>query len=128
MGQDTQSSVNAISIETYNQLNPKPKLVANESLVYSYDSKRPMKSVGKFEAHITTNNRSITTTIMVFQNVRDNLLSFKSCVQLQILDQLIDQTHSLETKDDYQDLISKYPTVFSNSLGEIKRFQIKVSH
>ena len=125
MGPDTQSSINAISIETYNQLNPKPKLIANESLVYSYDSKKPMKSVGKFDAHITANNRSITTTIMVFQNVCDNLLSFKSCVELQILDQLIDQTHSIETKDDYQDLISKYPTVFTNSLGKLKDFKLK---
>ena len=50
---------------------------------------------------------------------RDNLLSFKSCVDLQILDQLINHTHSIETKDDYQEIISKYATVFT---GKIKRF------
>ena len=64
----------------------------------------------------------MTTAIMVFQNGRDNFLSFNSCVQLQILDQLIDQTHSIETKEDYQELISKYPTVFTNSLGKLKDF------
>ena len=31
MGPDTQSSINAINIDTFNQLNPKPKLEANES-------------------------------------------------------------------------------------------------
>ena len=86
MGPDSQSSINAINIETFNQLNPKPKLEANESLVYSCECKKPMKSFGKFEAQISVNDRSITTTIMVFENVLDNLLSFKSFVDLQILD------------------------------------------
>jgi hypothetical protein len=73
MGPDTQSSINAISIGTFDQLNPKPKLEANESIVYSYDSKKPMKSIGKFEIQISVNNKSITAIIMVFENVLDNL-------------------------------------------------------
>jgi hypothetical protein len=79
MGSDTQLSINAISIETFNQLNPKPKLEAIESVVYLYDSKKPIKSIGKFETQISVNNKSVTTTIMVYENVRDKLLSFNVC-------------------------------------------------
>jgi hypothetical protein len=64
MGPDTQSSINAINIETFNQLEPKPKLMSNDSILYSYDSKKPMKSVGKFDAEITVNNRKTLTTII----------------------------------------------------------------
>jgi hypothetical protein len=84
-----------------------------------------MKSIGKFETLISVNNRSITATIMVFENVRDNLLSFNSCVDLGILDQLINHTYTIETKDGYQAVISKYSTIFTDKLGKLKDFKIK---
>jgi hypothetical protein len=65
MGPDTQSSINAIRIETFNKLNPRPKLEINESIVYSYDSKKPMKSIGKFKTQISVNDKSITATIII---------------------------------------------------------------
>ena len=125
MGPDTQSSINAISLEIYNQLQPRPKLQPNHSLVYAYDSKKPMKSIGQFETKITANHRSIVTIIMVFENVRDNLLSFKSCIDLQILNRIIDKTNSIMTEDEYKVLISKYPTVFANRVGKLKNFKLK---
>jgi hypothetical protein len=62
---------------------------------------------------------------MVFENVRDNLLSFNSCENLGILDQLVNHTHAIETKDDYETIISKYSTVFTDKLGKLKDFKIK---
>jgi hypothetical protein len=84
-----------------------------------------MKSIGKFETQISVNNKSITTIIMVFANVRDNLLSFNSCINLGILDQLVNHTHAIETKHDYQVVISKYSTVFTDKLRKLKDFKIK---
>ena len=93
MGPDTQSSINAISVETYNKLEPKPELKPNNSLVYSYGSNKPIKSIGLFQTRVTANNRSIDAEIMVFEDVRDNLLSFESCIQLQVLNQILNQTY-----------------------------------
>ena len=72
MVHDTQSSINAITIETFNSLQPKPILVKNNSSFYSYDGNEPMVSIGKFETKLTANNRSIVTEIIVFEQVIDN--------------------------------------------------------
>ena len=117
MGPDTQSSINAISAETYNKLQPKPILEPNNSLVYSYDSDKPMKSIGKFDTIINGNNRSIKAEIMVFENVRDNILSFESCMSLQIYDQLFNQLYSISMDDRYKEITSKYIDVFTSKIG-----------
>ena len=66
MGPNTKSSINAITLETYNSLNAKPVLLSNDSLCYSYESSKPMNSTGKYEAELTVNNRSIVIEIMKF--------------------------------------------------------------
>jgi len=126
MGPDTQSSINSITLETYNKLQPKPELQVNNSIVYSYDGNKPMSSMGKFEAKISANNRSIITDIMVFEQVRDNLLSFESCIQLQVLNNIINQTYSVQKDEQYKSLKWKYPNVFSNKIGKLKDFNINL--
>jgi hypothetical protein len=126
MGPDTQSSINAITIETFNSLQPKPILLKNNSLCYSYDGNEPMVSIGKFETKLTANNRSIVTEIMVFEQVRDSLLSFESCIQLQVFNRLFDQSFAIKKDDKYKMLKDKYPNVFTNKIGKLKDFKVKL--
>ena len=75
MGVDTQASINALSLETFNKMAIKPALLQGDSLVYSFDGKKPIKSFGKFKSEIIVKNKSAIADFHVFEGVRDNLLS-----------------------------------------------------
>jgi len=75
VGIDTQSSINAISKETFEKMIIKPDLLKDDSIVYSFDGKQPLKSIGKFKAIAGANNKSCDAEFLVFQGVRDDLLS-----------------------------------------------------
>jgi hypothetical protein len=57
-GIDTQASINALKKDTYLSMVHKPELVKDDSLVFSFDGSKPLKSIGKFKARIRVNNRS----------------------------------------------------------------------
>ncbi|RMZ95088.1 hypothetical protein BpHYR1_025229, partial [Brachionus plicatilis] len=82
LGVDTQASINAMSRETFESLPNKPKLSPCQLAAYSFDGKSPIQSIGSFRTTIKANGRSAVCDFVVFEGVRDNLLGFKSCVQL----------------------------------------------
>jgi hypothetical protein len=47
VGIDTQSSINAISKETFEKMIIKPDLLKDDPVVYSFDGKQPLKSIEK---------------------------------------------------------------------------------
>ena len=58
-GIDTQASINALKRETYLKMIRRPDLVQDNSIVFSFDGEKPLKSLGKFKAEIRVNDRSI---------------------------------------------------------------------
>ena len=48
MGVDTQASINAIRRQTFEKMVIKPKLMEDETVVFSFDGNKPLKSIGKF--------------------------------------------------------------------------------
>ena len=67
VGIDTQSSINALSKETFAKMIIKPDLLKDNSIVYSFDGKQPLKSIGKFKAIVWANNKSCDAEFIVFQ-------------------------------------------------------------
>lgn len=63
---------------------------------------------------------------MVFEQVGDNLLSFETCIQLQILDNLIKKSYSVQKEKLYKSLKWKYPKVFSNKIGKLNDFSLNL--
>lgn len=126
VGIDTQATINVMSYKTYMNLKDKPALMFDNSITYGIDSPKPIPSKGKFKAIIYANNRQHETEIFVFDNVRDNLLSFKSSINLG----LINLTYSAEneTANDsfHKMIISRYPELFSGKVGLLKDFEAKL--
>ena len=84
-----------------------------------------MKSYGKFHASIKVNGQSTWTEVMVFEGVRDNLLSYDSSLQLR----LINLTCSIQQdiNDPFRKKIFEaYPQVFSGKIGRLKGVEIKL--
>jgi hypothetical protein len=82
LGVDTQASINALSKDAFDLLSIRPKLHPCPIAAYSFDGKTPIQSVGSFKSTIKANGRSVVCEFVVFKGVRDNLLGFKSCIQL----------------------------------------------
>jgi hypothetical protein len=97
----------------------------------SPNGNKPIKSIGKFKSTITANDSSIQAEIMVFEQVRENLVSFESCVQLQVFDNLLKQSFSVKQNNDkhevkYSSLKERYPEVFTDKIGKLKDFSLKL--
>lgn len=122
VGVDTQASINAFRKEAYDKIFIKPKLEEDKSIVFSFDGDTPLKSVGKFKTKISANNHACEAEFIVFDGVRDDLLSFNSCTELELIKltfQLIgDDKTEFEKK-----MIAKYPNVFSGKIGELKGYE-----
>ena len=123
VGIDTQSSINAISKETFEKMIIKPDLLKDDSVVYSFDGKQPLKSIGKFKAIVGANNKSCDAEFLVFQGVRDNLLSYQSSMKLK----LVKLTFSLNGRDEtfHKNIVNKYPDLFSGKIGRLKDYKLK---
>ena len=102
MGIDTQASLNAISREQYESM--------------TYDGTTPMKTIGTFKAQAKANGRSVAVDIVVFDGVKSNLLGYKSCMQLG----LIQLTCQVSNESDFSRQVKrKFPSLFTGLIGKL---------
>jgi hypothetical protein len=89
MAIDTQASVNAISYPTYLEMRIKPKLVRCDTPTWSYDGRTPIESAGQFTALVSVARlseiKSEEAVFIVLKGVRDNLLGYRTCVNLDLV-------------------------------------------
>ena len=123
VGIDTQSSINAISKETFDKMIIKPDLLKDDSIVYSFDGTQPLISIGKFKAIVWANNKSCDAEFIVFQGLRDNLLSYQTSINLK----LVKLTLSLNGRGDnfHKNIVEKYPDLLSGKIGRLKDYKLK---
>ena len=122
-GIDTQASLNALSKESYLKMGIRPKLIEDQSKVFSYDGLKPIKSLGKFNAVVSFKNRTVEAEFSVLEGVRDNLLSHKTSLELD----LIKITCSVGDQDAvfHNNMVEKFPKLFSGKIGCLKDYQVK---
>ncbi len=112
-----------MSKETFDKLANKPKLAPCPIAAYSFDGKSPIQSIGTFKTLVKANGHSVTCEFVVFKDVRDNLLGFKSCVQLG----LVQLTYALAQSDDFADAVkSMYPALFTGRIGKLKGVELGI--
>ena len=122
-GIDTQASINAISKQTFDKMTIKPELKFDNTIVYSFDGKKPMKSLGKFISIVKANRKAVKAEFLVFDDVRDNLLSYQTSRDLE----LVKLTFALESKEDvfHKNVVAKFPDLFSGKIGRLKDYKLK---
>ncbi|RNA04235.1 Retrovirus-related Pol poly from transposon [Brachionus plicatilis] len=123
VGVDTQASVNANSKKTFDKMGIRPDLDKDDTVVYSFDGYEPLRSIGKFRALVFANKRSVEAEFTVFDGVRDNLLCYKTSLDLElvkIMYALTNESDGFKTK-----MINKFPELFSGKIGKLKDFELK---
>ena len=125
MGVDTQASINAIRRQTFEKMVIKPKLMEDETVVFSFDGNKPLKSIGKFQAKAFLHGKQSEAEFIVFDGVRDDLLSYKTSVELDIVKLMFSVNGTEERTEFEKKMIEKYPAVFSGKIGELKDYEVE---
>ncbi|XP_053398171.1 uncharacterized protein LOC128556631 [Mercenaria mercenaria] len=115
---DTGSSVNILDQETYNKINPKPKLQKPNMEVFAYGTDSHVKLLGKFVTTVETKQKYTTAEILVTEGKSGNLLSHLTSVELQVIPEIQTLQHSKVDK-----ICKNYNSVFTG-IGKYKDKQI----
>ncbi|XP_053380302.1 uncharacterized protein K02A2.6-like [Mercenaria mercenaria] len=115
---DTGSSVNVLDQETYNKMNPKPKLQKPNLKVFAYGTDSHVKLLGKFVTTVETKQKYTTAEILVTEGKSGNLLSYLTSVELQVIPEIQTLQHSK-----VDEICKNYNSVFTG-IGKYKDKQI----
>ena len=82
---DSGATVNILSKQNFNRLQPKPQLVETKTRVYPYMSADPLSLCGKFQASITSTHGSSEETFYVAKSSSNSILSWSRSQKLHLI-------------------------------------------
>ena len=91
--------------------------------LFAYGSDSQLTILGKFDATIAFKDKHKSTTIHVVQGNHGSLLSYKTAMDLGILD--LHVNHVLDTVPVHEQLCRQHPSIF-NGIGKLKGVEIKL--
>lgn len=118
---DSGSQANAIDMVDFQRINPTPSLNPPNSLAWGYDSATPVHIAGYFTTTVRRGDKQADVRFVVTNGKAGCLLSYTTCEALGLI-QIVDTVEML----DINSLEAKYPSLFSNTIGKLKNFQVKL--
>ncbi|XP_070579211.1 uncharacterized protein [Ptychodera flava] len=120
---DTGSTVNIMSMDTYNTLNNKPKLQRdNSSNVYAYCSSKPLNINGSFQAKIKYKLHDTEAKFLVTDKPADTLLDYDTASKLGLV-YIANQISPGTSRCDR--IVAEYEDRF-RGIGKLKDIQCKL--
>lgn len=86
---DSGASVNLISKQTFESMNPQPDLVNSHSKIYAYGSSSPIAVLGQFKTRLQAGGENLVTTIQVVDGSEQPVLSWDTCRELRLLTETV---------------------------------------
>jgi hypothetical protein len=118
---DTCSSMNVINETMYNKIASKPRLREVACKVYGYQSQTPIEFIGEFRAKVRHSDKEVEADVAVVRGNERCLISYETASRLGVV-KIID---SLTCKP-IEHYKAKYPNVFSDKIGKLKDFKVKL--
>ena len=115
---DTGSDVNIIDQPSFEIFKHSVKLKKTDINLRGYNSKFPLKVLGKFSEVVESRSKVILTEFYVVSGRSGSLISAETAEQLQLI-------RFINKIDFKQSLIQQYPDVF-NGIGKLKDVQVKL--
>ena len=116
---DTGSSINIISQDILNKMNPQPKLKKSNIEVFAFAQDKPLTIKGKYTFPVETKSKVTVAEFHVVQGSSVTLIGYQTSVELGIVPVINSVNNSK-----YDQLCDKYQSVFTG-LGKLKDKQIK---
>ena len=130
---DTLSSINVIDEATYAKIQPRPTLSEPKTPAFAYGSTTPISFLGEFFSTIRVGRKIQRATFVVAKGNYGSLLGFPTARLLgvdpvsQIMENHVYTVSNLDSKAKQLDYYkAKYPSVFSDKIGELKGFELEL--
>lgn len=124
---DPGASINILDENEYNRLPNRPELEPSCLKIYGYQSKAPLRVLGKFTTTLKSDTKRLDDRFYVVERSGGSLLSWKTSQELNLL-QTIQQVKNLRLKladKPIVALIEEYNDLF-HWLGKLKNYQIEL--
>ena len=124
---DSGASINILDEKEYRRLPNRPNLEPSSVKIYGYQSKVPLRVLGKFTTALESETKKLSDKLYVVEGSGGSLLSWRTSQGLNLLQtvqQIGDQPSKTETNAP-ANLIEEYDDLF-HGLGKLKNYQIKL--
>ena len=124
---DSGASINILDEKEYHKLPNRPSLEPSSVKIYGYQSKVPLRVLGKFSTTLESKTRKFNDRLYVVEGSGGSLLSWKTSQELNLL-QTVQQVTNLPSHPEANapaDLLEEYYDLF-HGLGKLKNYQIKL--
>ena len=113
---DSGASINILDEKEYHKLPNRPSLEPSSVKIYGYQSKVPLRVLGKFSTTLESKTRKFNDRLYAVEGSGGSLLSWKTSQELNLF-QTVQQVTNLPSQE-YDDLF--------HGLGKLKNYQIKL--
>ena len=124
---DSGASINILDEKEYRRLPNRPNLEPSSVKIYGYQSKVPLRVLGKFTTALESETKKLSDKLYVVEGSGGSLLSWRTSQGLNLL-QTVQQIGGQPSKTETNapaNLIEKYDDLF-HGLGKLKNYQIKL--
>ena len=124
---DSGASINILDEKEYRRLPNRPNLEPSSLKIYAYQSKVPLRVLGKFTTALESETKKLSDKLYVVEGSGGSLLSWRTSQGLNLLQtvqQIGGQPSKVETNAP-ANLIEEYDDLF-HGLGKLKNYQIKL--
>ena len=124
---DSGASINILDEKEYRRLPNRPNLKPSSVRIYGYQSKVPLRVLGKFTTALESETKKLSDKLYVMGGSGGSLLSWKTSQGInlvQTVQQIGDQRSKTETNTPAS-LIEEYDDLF-HGVGKLKNYQIKL--
>ena len=124
---DSGASINILDEKEYRRLPNRPNLEPSSVKIYGYQSKVPLRALGKFTTALESETKKLSDKLYVVEGSGGSLLSWKTSQGLNLLQtvQKIGNRPSKPENNAPANLIEGYDDLF-HGLGKLKGYQIKL--
>ena len=124
---DSGASIDVLDEKEYHKLPNCASLEPSRVKIYGYQSKVPLRVLGKFRTMLESKTRKFNDKLYVVEGSGGSLLSWKASQELNLL-QMVQDVTSLPSQPEAKtpaDLLEEYDDLF-HGLGRLKNYQVKL--
>ena len=124
---DSGANINILDEKEYHRLPNRPNLEPSKVKIYGYQSKVPLRVLGKFTTTLESEAKKLSDKLYVVEGSGGSLVSWKTSQGLSLLQtvQHVGKPPSKPETNTPADLIEEYDDLF-HGLGKLKEYQIKL--
>ena len=120
---DSGASVNLISKQTFDKMEPKPIIENSSTKIYAYGSPSPINVIGQFKTRLQAGNQTCVSTIQIVEGTEGPVLSWNTCRELHLLTESVLTNSAGSESVNATHFADNFPKLFDNQTAEFAKIK-----